>query len=562
MAKVHSLFYFNWLLKKIHLLRSPCPSPCQARGRLVAAYLQYASLLRTSGALYLAIFEQPNRGFKRKGESNMVIPSLEDFKRMAGQGNLIPVYEEVHFDWETPISAFRKIEQGPFSFLLESAEGGEKWGRYSFLGSNPSHILRSKGDVFEIFKGGELFRAGKAQDPLSVLEDFLSRYKPVGYDSLPRFSGGAVGYANYELIRSYERLPEIHSLDLDVFDTCYMITDTLLVFDNLKHKIKVFSNVFLDDPRPVEEAYQEAEDKIRGIVARLQGDPPPSSNPKPFNPSPLSSNLSKDDYLDRVKRTKDYIRAGDAIQVVLSQRFSSDLHCEPFDVYRALRSVNPSPYLFYLKMDDTVLLGASPEVMVRLEGGQMELRPLAGTRRRGRTEEEDLAMEKDLLADEKEKAEHVMLVDLGRNDISRVAETGSVQVTELMKVERYSHVMHIVSNIRGSLASGKNDFDVFRAAFPAGTVSGAPKIRAMEIIEELEPIRRGPYAGAVGYFSFSGNLDTCITIRSILIKDGKAYVQAGAGIVADSDPEKEYVETLNKAQAIFSAIQLAEEGLR
>ena len=263
-----------------------------------------------------------------------------------------------------------------------------------------------------------------------------------------------------------------------------------------------------------------------------------------------------------VERTKEYIRAGDAIQVVLSQRFSSDLHCEPFDVYRALRGVNPSPYLFYLKMNDTVLLGASPEVMVRLENGQIELRPLAGTRRRGRTEEEDLAMERDLLADEKEKAEHIMLVDLGRNDVSRVAETGSVKVTELMKVERYSHVMHIVSNIRGSLAPGKSAFDVFRAAFPAGTVSGAPKVRAMEIIEELEPVRRGPYAGAVGYFSFSGNLDTCITIRSILIKDGKAYVQAGAGIVADSDPEKEYDETLNKAQAIFSAIQLAEEGLR
>jgi anthranilate synthase component I len=492
----------------------------------------------------------------------MAIPSLEDFKRMASQGNLIPVYEEVHFDWETPISAFRKIDEGPFSFLLESAEGGEKWGRYSFLGSNPSYIFRSKGDAFEILKGGEVLRTGEARDPLNVLKDFLSHYKPVAYDSLPRFSGGAVGYANYELIRSYERLPEIHSLDIDLFDTCYMITDTLLVFDNVKHKIKVFSNVFLEDHRPLKEAYQEAEDKIGRIVARLKGDPPPSSNPKPFNPSPLSSNLSKDDYLDRVKRTKAYIRAGDAIQVVLSQRFSSDLHCEPFDVYRALRGVNPSPYLFYLKMNDTVLLGASPEVMVRLENGQIELRPLAGTRRRGRTEEEDLAMERDLLADEKEKAEHIMLVDLGRNDVSRVAETGSVKVTELMKVERYSHVMHIVSNIRGSLAPGKSAFDVFRAAFPAGTVSGAPKVRAMEIIEELEPVRRGPYAGAVGYFSFSGNLDTCITIRSILIKDGKAYVQAGAGIVADSDPEKEYDETLNKAQAIFSAIQLAEEGLR
>jgi anthranilate synthase component 1 len=341
-----------------------------------------------------------------------------------------------------------------------------------------------------------------------------------------------------------------------------MITDTLLVFDNVKHKVKVFSNVFLDDDRPAEEAYREAEDKIRRVVARLQSNAPFPSGSKPLSSSPRRSNMSKKDFLELVEKTKQYIQAGDAIQVVLSQRFSSDLHCEPFDVYRALRSVNPSPYLFYLKMDDVVLLGASPEVMVRLEGGKTELRPLAGTRRRGRSPEEDLAMERDLLADEKEKAEHIMLVDLGRNDLSRVAETGSVKVTELMKIERYSHVMHIVSNIEASLAPEKNGFDLFRATFPAGTVSGAPKVRAMEIIEELEPIRRGPYAGAVGYFSFTGNLDTCITIRSILIKDGKAYVQVGAGIVADSEPEKEYEETLNKAQAIFSAIRLAEEGLR
>lgn len=266
--------------------------------------------------------------------------------------------------------------------------------------------------------------------------------------------------------------------------------------------------------------------------------------------------------MEKVERAKEYIKAGDVIQVVLSQRFSSHLHCEPFDIYRALRTINPSPYLFYLKMNDTVLLGASPEVMVRLEGKEIELRPLAGTRPRGKTPEEDLEMEKDLLADEKEKAEHIMLVDLGRNDVGRVSEVGSVEVTALMGVERYSHVMHIVSNIRGSLAPGKNAFDVLRSTFPAGTVSGAPKIRAMEIIEELEPIRRGPYAGAVGYFSFSGNLDTCITIRSIFVKEGEAYVQVGAGIVADSEPEKEYQETLNKAQAIFRAIQLAEEGLR
>jgi anthranilate synthase component 1 len=344
-----------------------------------------------------------------------------------------------------------------------------------------------------------------------------------------------------------------------------MITDTLLVFDNLRKKVKVIINVFLDDrqsPRQsIETAYQEAQGKIRSMIARLQRHDVLAPIKKTFPPSPLRSNFGKQDYMKVVERAKEYIRAGDIIQVVPSQRFSTEIHGEPFDVYRALRSINPSPYLFYLKMNGMILMGSSPELMVRLESKQIELRPIAGTRPRGRTPEEDRKMERDLLADEKEKAEHIMLVDLGRNDVGRVSEIGSVKVTELMTVERYSHVMHIVSNVQGTLAPGKNAFDVFRAAFPAGTVSGAPKIRAMEIIEELEPSRRGAYAGAVGYFSFQGNMDTCITIRSILIKDGRTYVQAGGGVVADSDPEKEYEETLHKAQAIFKAIQLAEEGL-
>ena len=492
----------------------------------------------------------------------MTIPSFEDFEKLALRGNLIPIFEEVHFDWETPISAYRKIEEGLYSFLFESAEGGEKWARYSFLGSDPLCIFRSKGEAFEILKGDQVLQTGREKDPLNPLRDFLSRYKPVVYDSLPRFFGGAVGFASYDLVRAFEKLPELCALDLPLFDCCFMVTDTLLVFDNLKHQIRVYANVFLDEERSLREAYREAEDKIRRIAARLERNVPFFSTRKPFPPAPLHSNLSKTDFLKRVKKAKEYIHAGDAIQVVLSQRFSSDLHCEPFDVYRALRTINPSPYLFYLKMEDAVLLGASPEVMVRLEGGQIELRPLAGTRRRGKTVQEDLALEKDLLADQKEKAEHIMLVDLGRNDVSRVAEVGSVKVTELMKVERYSHVMHIVSDIQGTLAPTRNAFDVFRATFPAGTVSGAPKIRAMEIIEELEPVRRGPYAGAVGYFSFTGNLDACITIRSILVQNGKAYIQTGAGIVADSEPEKEYEETLNKAQAIFNAIKLGEEGLR
>jgi anthranilate synthase component 1 len=481
---------------------------------------------------------------------------------MATQGNLIPIFEEVHFDWETPISAFRKIDDGMFSFLLESVEGGEKWGRYSFLGSSPAYLFRSKGEEFEIVKNGEVLRKGKEKDPLLALDDLLKNYRPALHDSLPRFFGGALGYVNYDLIRSFERIPKLLSEDIELYDCYFMITDTLLVFDNLKQKVKVISNVLLDGRESLEEAYEKAQDDIHKVVARLQNPPSSSLTQKASSPSPLQSNVTREDFMRAVERAKEYIRAGDAIQVVLSQRFSAEIHCEPFDIYRALRSINPSPYLFYLKMDDTVLLGSSPEVMVRLDGGKIELRPLAGTRRRGRTQDEDLAIEKDLLSDEKERAEHIMLVDLGRNDVGRVAEIGSVEVTELMGVERYSHVMHIVSNIRGTLALGKNAFDVFRAAFPAGTVSGAPKIRAMEIIEELELVRRGPYAGAVGYFSFSGNMDTCITIRSILIKGSKAYVQVGAGIVADSEPEKEYEETLNKAQAIFRAIQMAEEGLK
>jgi anthranilate synthase component I len=503
----------------------------------------------------------------------MITPSLEDFKRMAGQGNLIPIFDEIHYDLETPISAFRKIDDGKTSFLLESVEGGEKWGRYSFLGSGSSHLFRSKGEEFEILKNGKLLRRGKVKDPLRALENFMGNYHPVLQDSLPRFSGGAVGYLSYDVVRSFERIPEQLQKDIDLYDCSFMITDTLLAFDNLKKKIKVIVNVFLDDrqspqqsPRQfpqqsIEEAYQEAQEKIKSVIARLQRHHPPSPERKPCNPSPLRSNFSKEDYLKVVERAKEYIRAGDIIQVVPSQRFSTEVHCEPFDIYRALRSINPSPYLFYLKMNDIVLMGSSPEVMVRLEDKQIELRPIAGTRWRGKTKEEDLALEKDLLADEKEKAEHIMLVDLGRNDVGRVSEIGSVKVTELMTVERYSHVMHIVSNVQGTLAPEKNAFDVFRAAFPAGTVSGAPKIRAMEIIEELEPFRRGFYAGAVGYFSFLGNMDTCITIRSILIKDGKAYVQAGGGVVADSVPEKEYEETLYKAQAIFKAIELAEGGL-
>ncbi len=493
----------------------------------------------------------------------MAIPSLEEFKKLAEKGNLISIYEDVHFDWETPLSAFRKIDEGEFSFLLESVEGGEKWGRYSFLGSQPAYLFRSQGDEFEILRQGKVIRRGKERDPLQALQSFLAAFKPASSDSLPRFFGGAVGYVHYDVVRSFERISERLPPDPHGDYDCYfMITDTLLVFDNVKQSIRVIANVLLEDGQTPEVSYRQAQGKIEHIIEKLRTPlSPPSREKKPPSPVSLRSNLTPEEFGEGVRKAKDYITAGDVIQVVLSQRFSTELQCEPFDVYRALRSINPSPYLFYLKMGDEVLLGASPEVMVRLVGSRIELRPLAGTRRRGKTPAEDQALEKDLLADEKERAEHIMLVDLGRNDVGRVAQIGSVEVTELMGVERYSHVMHIVSNIQGLLAPGKNAFDVFRAAFPAGTVSGSPKIRAMEIIEELEPVRRGPYAGAVGYFGFSGNMDTCITIRSIRIKDGKAYLQVGAGIVADSEPEKEFEETLNKAQAIFRAIRQAEEGL-
>lgn len=492
----------------------------------------------------------------------MIYPNFAEFVALSQHGNLIPLVAEMHFDWETPISAFRKIGDGKYSFLLESVEGGEKWGRYSFLSSNPLFIFRSLGEKFEILQEEKIITKGKCPDPLQALQNFLARFRPVHYEHLPRFFGGAVGYLSYDLVRRFERISEILAPSFPTHDSFLMITSTLLAFDNVRQKILIIANAFVDEETAPQEAYKKAEKQIFELMTKLRQPLNRKFNrQQKISSPPLSSNLSQNEFSKKVKKAKEYIHAGDIIQVVLSQRFTTELGADPFDVYRALRSLNPSPYMFYLQMADTIFLGTSPEVMVRLEGRKIELRPLAGTRPRGKTKEEDLFLEKELLADEKEKAEHIMLVDLGRNDVGRVAEIGTVEVTELMGIERYSHVMHIVSHVRGLLQPGKNAFDVFRAAFPAGTVSGAPKIRAMEIIEELEPTRRGPYAGAVGYFSFSGNLDTCIAIRSILVKDGQAHIQTGAGIVADSDPQKEYEETINKAQALFRAIRLAQEGL-
>ncbi len=489
----------------------------------------------------------------------MYYPSFDAFKAKASQGNLIPVYREIMADLETPVAAFLKLDRGDFSFLLESVEGGEKWGRYCFLGGEPSIIFQSKGSRVEITRNGHV-AIQEGVDPLDALKQLMGDYHPVEVEGLPRFFGGAVGYLTYDMVRFFERLPDQTVDDLSVPDSMFMITDTIVIFDHMLQKIKVVSNALIDGPP--EKAYQEAITKIDQLIARLrQPVPPRSMRQLPLEPATLTSNFTKEAYERVVERAKEYIRAGDIIQVVPSQRFEAPIGVEPFDIYRALRTVNPSPYMFYLKFRDLRLVGSSPEVNVRLEGLLIELRPLAGTRRRGRDAAEDLDIAAELMQDPKERAEHIMLVDLGRNDVGRVAKIGSVKVTELLQVEKYSHVMHLVSHVVGELAEGKDCYDVMRATFPQGTVSGAPKIRAMEIIEELEPTKRGPYAGAVGYFGYSGNMDTCIALRTMTVKGSTAYLQAGGGVVADSVPELEYEETLNKARALMRAIELARAGL-
>ncbi len=493
----------------------------------------------------------------------MFQPSLDEFRQKAKKGNLIPVYREILADMETPVSAFLKIDDGRHSFLLESMEGGEKWARYSFLGSRPSVIVKSFGRSAEVVRNGKKQRLPFDRDPLDVIKDLLSVYAPVPDPSLPRFFGGAVGFMGYDVVRFFEELPERKKSGLDLPDIFFMVTDTLVIFDNVTHRIKVVSNAHVKG-RAVEAAYKEATKKIDALVRKLKkpgGRVRGSGRRKKAKDLPLTSNFTKAQYEQAVLRAKEYIKAGDIFQVVPSQRFQTGITIEPYEIYRALRLINPSPYMYFLRCGGATVVGASPEVMVRLEGNRIDLRPIAGTRRRGATEEEDQALANELLADPKERAEHIMLVDLGRNDVGRVSEPGSVQVSELMVIERYSHVMHIVSNVRGKLSRGKDSYDVIRACFPAGTVSGAPKIRAMQIIDELEPTRRGPYAGAVGYFGFSGNMDTCITIRTLVIKDNVAYIQAGGGVVADSDPAAEYQETVNKAKAMMRAVEMAEKGL-
>lgn len=490
----------------------------------------------------------------------MFFPPRDTFLTLANSGNLIPVYQEIMADMDTPVSAFRKLDDGHFSYLLESIEGGEKWGRYSFLGSSPSTIIRSKGSLVETITNGTCVQQ-QSPDPLTCVKELLAGFTPVEVEGLPRFFGGAVGYLGYDMVRHFEALPTEKPTVLDAYDSYFLITDTIVIFDTMRQKIKVVSNAHITSDTPAEEAYERAKEKISGIIAQLRAPLPLPSTVSAHNPVALTSNISREAFEESVEKAKEYVRSGDIIQVVLSQRFSGELSADPFDIYRVLRTLNPSPYMFFLRLEDTIIAGASPEVMVRKEGDRVELRPIAGTRPRGATPEEDSALADELLADPKERAEHVMLVDLGRNDLSRVCKTASVNVSELMIIERYSHVMHIVSNVQGELADSCDAFDLVRATFPAGTLSGAPKVRAMQIIDELEPMRREIYGGAVGYFSFSGNMDLAITIRTLVIKDGKIHLQAGAGIVADSDPALEWQETVNKGMAVMRAVELAGKGL-
>ncbi len=493
----------------------------------------------------------------------MISPDYSDFVKLSGSGNLIPVYREIMADMDTPVSAFKKIDDGKFSFLLESIEGGEKWGRYSFIGSTPSIIFRSKGKNAEIIEDG-MPRSIESSDPLKVLSETVARFTPVEVEGLPRFFGGAVGYLGYDMVRHFEGcLPPLKPALLDCYDSYFMITDTIVIFDTMSQKIKVVSNAHIKPGISTEEAYSEAVGKIDRIIGRLRTPLPLHTSESPIEAmmTELKPNMSRNEFEVAVEKAKEYIRSGDIIQIVLSQRFSGRVGADPFDIYRVLRTLNPSPYMFFLRLDGTVIAGASPEVMVRKEGDRAELRPIAGTRRRGITNDEDMKLAEELLSDPKELAEHVMLLDLGRNDLGRVCRTGSVEVSELMVIERYSHVMHIVSNVRGMLQNECDSFDLLRAVFPAGTLSGAPKIRAMQIIDELEPSRREIYGGAAGYFSFSGNMDMAITIRTLVIKNGEVHLQAGAGIVADSDPSAEWQETVNKGMALTKAIETARKGI-
>jgi anthranilate synthase component 1 len=491
----------------------------------------------------------------------MLHPSLEDFRTLAQPGALVPVYKEIVADLETPVSAYMKVSNGhDRSFLFESVEQAAFVGQYSFLGANPSIVFRSKGKNVEIIRGDEVTRL-ESEAPLLELRALMQDYRPVPAAGLPEFHGGAVGYMSYDQVRFFEKLPDNNPDTLNLPDLYFVITDTIVIFDHVNNKIKIVSNVHAQGNPDAE--YALGAGKIAEIESRLRAPldllPPAVS----ATHSPLQSNFNEADFCAAVEAAKEYIRAGDIFQVVLSQRFRRETAAEPVTLYRALRCINPSPYMLLIQYPEFSLVGSSPEVMTRVQHGTAMVRPIAGTRPRGKTPEEDAAYERDLLADQKEVAEHIMLVDLGRNDVGRISKPGTVAPVsdKLMVIERYSHVMHIVSEVAGQMKDDCDAFDALAATFPMGTVSGAPKIRAMQIIDELEPERRGPYSGGCGYISYSGDMDTCILIRTMVVKDGTAYCQAGAGIVYDSDPKSEYQETVNKATALFRAVDFAEKGL-
>ena len=490
-----------------------------------------------------------------------VEPDFATFSRLARRGNIIPVARRITADLLTPVSAYLRLARGGEpSFLLESVEGGEKIARYSFMGAGPYQRLRYRDGTAEILgAGAPSVRSG---DLFALLREFTRLFKPVSWPGLPPFTSGAVGYFAYDVVRQLERLPSRAADDLQLPDAQLMFFSHLLVFDHLRHQILLLANVFRDPRKTLRQQYDQAVAELDVLAARLERAPRLPEARRRGRPRPkVESNFRKADYLAAVRRAQRYIRAGDVYQVVLSQRFQARLASDPFSVYRALRRVNPSPYMYFLDLGGLQVVGSSPEMLVKVQGREAFYRPIAGTRPRGETEEEDRRREQQLKQSVKERAEHVMLVDLGRNDLGRVCEYGTVKVEGLGVVERYSHVMHLVSSLRGRLRRGADCFDALAACFPAGTVSGAPKVRAMEIIDELEPTRRGLYAGCICYLDFSGNLDSCIAIRTLIVKDGVAYVQAGGGVVADSRPEREYQETLNKAKALLAAIELAEKGL-
>ncbi|MGH9793957.1 MAG: anthranilate synthase component I [Candidatus Acidiferrales bacterium] len=488
----------------------------------------------------------------------MIQPDYKTFAALARQGNLVPVYETVRADLLTPVSAYLRLAaRAKHSFLLESVEGGERLARYTFLGCDPVEVFRYAGGVCITQRGGHIeLRRG---DPIAALRERMARFKPVRIPGLPPLVGGAIGYFAYDMVRLVEDIPAGGRDDVHTDDAALMFFLGLVAFDHVQHRIWIIRNVQTDAPGSLRAKYEAAVREIQRTRRTLEREPAATRLKRVAGKPRITSNMRRSDFLAAVRRAKRYIRAGDIFQVVLSQRFGARLPrgADPFEIYRALRVVNPSPYMFFLRLGDMAVVGSSPEMLIKVQGRDAYYRPIAGTRRRGRDEPEDKQLADELLADPKERAEHIMLVDLGRNDLGRVCEYGSVRVDDLMFVERYSHVMHLVSNLRGRLRPDVDCFDALMACFPAGTVSGAPKVRAMQIIDEFEPTRRGIYAGAILYLDFSGNLDSCIAIRTLVAKNGVAHVQAGAGIVADSVPAREYDETVNKAKALLAALEQA-----